>query len=147
MKCGNNINRDKVPNILSFSRASSMVHIGSGEFLKRILLGSVMSQHTCVPGRTPIISHRTSGSAGLDETSLSLYSWYTHTLLPLMYIQALLYLLQVLIFTITAQSHFITFLKVLSILSGDSFYGIFFNVSFFLKFIKILGYSFIHRDF
>ena len=100
MKCGE---QDKVPNILSFSRASSMVHIGSGEILKRIFLGSAMSQHPCVPGRTPVISHGAGGSAGLVDVSLSLYSWHTHTLLPLMYIQALLYLLQVLIFTITAQ--------------------------------------------
>ena len=102
MKCGEKV---KVPNILSFNRASSMVHIGSGEVLKRIFLGSVMSQHTCVPERTPVISHGASGSAGLDEAPLSLYSWFSHILLPLMYIHVIHYLLQVdFIITITAQS-------------------------------------------
>ena len=124
-----------------------MVHIGSGEILKRIFLGSVMSQHTCVPGRTPIISHGTSGSAGLDEASLSLYSWYTHTLLPLMYIQAIHYLLQVSLLIITAQLQFNPFFKALVILSGDLVYGNIFNFPFFSKLTKLLRYFNRHRDF
>ena len=121
------------------------------EIYMRIFRGSIyrMSQHPCDPGRTPIISYRTAESAGLADSSLTLTGWYTHKkLLSLMYLQILLYLLQVfLIFNITAQSFFITFLKVLSILSGDSFHGIFKKVFLFFKFIIILGYFFKHRDF
>ena len=83
MKCGNNINRDKVPSILSFSRASPMVHIGSGEFL-RIFLGSMVWYHACVPGKTPVIPHGASGPAGLGVVPLSLIIWLSHLLLPLM---------------------------------------------------------------
>ena len=139
------------PVILSFSSASAMIHYGSSGIDKITFPGSAyrMSQHSCVPGRTPIIPYRTAESAGLADSSMTLYGWYTHkTLLSLIYLQILLYLLQVfLIFNITAQSFFITFLKVLSSLSGDSFHGIFFNVSLFFIFIIILRFFFMHRDF
>ena len=88
-----------------------MVHSGSSEIHKRIFLGSGMSQHPCVPGRTPIISHRAGGSAGLVDVSKSLYSWYTQSFLPLMYIQAFYYLLQVSLLFITAQLQFNPFFK------------------------------------
>ena len=135
--------------VLSFSSASAMVHNGSSEIYKRIFLGSTyrMSQHLCVPGRTPTNSHESGGSAGLAG-SQTLNSWYTHiTLLPLMYIQSFYYLLQVSLLFFTAQLQFNSFFKVLVILSGDLAYGIIFNFPFFSILVKLLRYINSHRDF